>query len=124
MDDEKVRSPEEIMAMLETGDPFLKEIAELGSMTPEQRFKYAVSTIMWLDQSICWVLGADGKIQLAKRADILQKTLKDEKKVRELTICALWTVKPQYRPVWMKLIGDLVNMGDKNSKGAGGKKGS
>jgi len=81
-------------------------------MNEEDRTKYVTDVIKWLSSRIRWVLRAKKKAQMVRRFN----KMTDEASGRgeELMICALWTIKEEYREPWMKLLGTLVEMEEKN----------
>lgn len=90
-------------------DPMLEETDLLLDMSDDKRYKYVNSILKWLGDSVQWIAGAEGKIIRNKR---FQEFVKEARGRSESIItCTLWSIKPEYREVWMHLIGVLIGLG-------------
>ena len=79
-------------------------------MEESQRDQFCYETIRAISGRVKWATDAEGKIQMNKR---LQAIVKDfGKNANTITVCALWTIKPEFRKVWMEFLGTLVGMED------------
>ena len=94
-------------------DPYIEETKILRAMGEEDRTRYVTDIIEWLSSRIKWVLRAKKKAQMVKRFS----RMSDEAAGRgeELMICALWTIKAEFRTPWMELLGTLVEMEEKGT---------
>lgn len=93
-------------------DPYIEETKILRAMSEEDRTVYVIDVISWLSSRIQWILKAKKKAQMIRRFS----SMSDEAAGRgeELMICALWTIKAEYRKPWMELLGTLVEMEKKS----------
>jgi len=82
-------------------------------MSPEDRTEYVKNVIVWLSSRVRWVLRAKSKASMVKRFNRMTKEAAG--RGEELTICALWTVKAEFRTPWMELLGTLVEMEEKGA---------
>ena len=94
-------------------DPYIEETKILRAMGEEDRTRYVEDVISWLSSRIRWVLKAKSKARMVKRFN----RMTDEASGRgeELMICALWTIKQEFRTPWMELLGTLVEMEEKGA---------
>lgn len=94
-------------------DPYIQETKILRAMTEKDRTEYVVNVIEWLSSRVQWTLRAKSKAQMVKRFNKMTK--EGAGKGEELVICALWTIKQEFREPWMKLLGTLVEMEEKGA---------
>jgi len=94
-------------------DPYIKETKILKEMSEEDRTEYVTNIIVWLSSRVKWVLRANKKAQMVKRFN--KMTEEASGRGEELMICALWTVKAEFRTPWMELLGTLVEMDEKDT---------
>ena len=88
---------------------FLEETKVLLDMEDEEREKYVVDVLEWFLSRLKWIGSAGGKIKQFKRLGMFRKELA-EGKGEVLLVCALWTVKPEFRWVWGKVIAELLGI--------------
>lgn len=92
----------------EVEQKFLEETKLLLEMDDEARVAYVVDMIKWLTSRLKWVGRGDGKIKQAKRYKKLMEEFRE--KGEEVVACALFSIKAEFRPVWISVLGELVGM--------------
>ena len=80
-------------------------------MSEEARTKYVTEIIGWLSSRMKWILKSPKKAQMVRRFN--RMTEEAEGRGEELMVCALWTIKAEFRDAWMELLGTLVDMDEK-----------
>lgn len=89
---------------------FLEDTKVLLGMGDLERKEYVTNVILWLADKIGWMRKGKGKIAQMKRLEEFGKMLAIKEQGEMMTICALFSMKPEFRGVWMRVMGELVGI--------------